>query len=193
MKVMLTQEVNQGRDVGQVAGYEPQALERLRARIASAGSRLPSASMKSIGWMSDAGLWRVQLPAFAEGLAARQTYFSPRDYGGIEAALIEAQYFRDEVFACRKYKPEAQTYLTRKRAVRGLALPISCVFDPRRQTHRVIGFWMETVDGVRKQRKVSRSVGRHGFEDAWYEVAAIVSAKVGLPVEAPPKGLLCTL
>ena len=50
-----------------------------------------------------------------------------------------------------------------------------------------------TVDGVRKQRKVSRSVGRHGFEDAWYEVAAIVSAKVGLAVEAPPKGLLCAL
>ena len=105
MKVMLTQEVNRRRDVGQVARYESHALERLRARIASAGSRLPSASMKSIGWMSDAGLWRVQLPAFAKGLAARQTYFSPRDYGGIEAALIEAQYFRDEVFACRKYKP----------------------------------------------------------------------------------------
>ena len=105
MKVMLTQEVNRRRDVGQVARYESHALERLRARIANAGSRLPSASMKSIGWMSDAGLWRVQLPAFAEGLAARQTYFSPRDYGGIEAALIEAQYFRDEVFAWRKYKP----------------------------------------------------------------------------------------
>lgn len=147
----------------------------LMARISAAGRELPDSSMKCVDWHKQWGAWRVLLPRFCGG---GQSYFSPLNYGGVEAALIEAQYFRDEAYHTAGVSLHARIRPTKKRRERGQVLPITEIFDARRNHTLVVGYWMETIDGVSQQRKVRRVIGPRSYDEAWAEVTAIVQSSV---------------
>ena len=161
--------------VGATAPLDQQILQGLRQRIAAAGRTLPDPSMKCIEWRACWAGWRVQLPRFCGG---KQIYFSHHNYGGAEAALIEAQYFRDEAFKAAGVGLYEPIRPTKKRRDRGQVLPVAETYDPRRNHYLVVGYWMETINGERKQRRISRVIGKRTREELWAEVEEIVRRKV---------------
>ena len=115
------------------------------------------------------------MPRFCGG---KQIYFSRHNYGGAEVALIEAQYFRDEAFRAAGVGLHEPIRPTKKRRERGQVLPVAETYDPRRNHYLVVGYWMETINGERKQRKISRVIGKRTREELWAEVEEIVRRKV---------------
>lgn len=151
------------------------ALAALRECIVKAGRTPPDASMKCVEWHVSSKNWRVQLPNACGG---GQHYFSQKQLGGCEAALIEAQHFRDDAHKKAGIDLHARIRVTRKRVQRGVILPICEGFDPRRNKAFVRGYWMQTIDGVSKQRVITRYVGRRKLSEAWEEVRAVVQREV---------------
>ena len=166
--------------VGATAPLDHHLLKEMRQRIAAAGRSLPDPSMKCIEWRDSWSGWRVQLPRFCGG---KQIYFSSRNYGGAETALIEAQYFRDEAFNAAGVGLHEPIRPTKKRRERGQVLPVAETYDPRRNHSLVVGYWMETINGERKQRKISRVIGKRSREELWAEVEEIVRRKVSEEAE----------
>jgi len=153
----------------------PQGLEELRERIRLAGRDLPEPSLKCISWKSEWGCWRVLLPRFCGG---HQVYFSPHNYGSRAAALIEAQYYRDNAYREAGVDLYARVRPTLKRRSRQASQPISETYCEHGKHFKVTGYWMETRNGVSKQRKVARVIGPRSREQAWMEVEAIVKAAI---------------
>jgi len=158
----------------------PGALDRtellaLRERIVASGEKPPDPSYKNIDWHVSWAAWRVQLPYFCGGGI---TYFPMADYGGTEAALIEAQYHRDEAYERAGVDVYARVRSSHRRVNnRESLLPISEIMD--RNSKTILGCWMETVDGHVRQRKVKRAFGAlRTREEAWAQVEAIVRQKV---------------
>lgn len=155
--------------------FHSTALLALRERIAATGDKPPDRSFKNIDWHSTWAAWRVQLPFFCGGGI---TYFPMADYGGPEAALIQAQYHRDEAYERAGIDVYARVRSSHRRVNEGESLlSISEVMD--RNTKTILGCWMETVDGQAKQRKVKRAFGAlRSRDEAWAQVEAIVRQKV---------------
>jgi hypothetical protein len=147
----------------------------LRERIAATGDKPPDHSFKNIDWHCAWAAWRVQLPYFCGGGIS---YFPISDYGGPEAALIQAQYHRDEAYERVGVDVYARVRSSHRRVNEGKSLlAITEVMD--RNTQTILGCWMETVDGQAKQRKVKRAFGAlRSRDEAWAQVEAIVREKV---------------
>lgn len=143
------------------------------------GQAVPVNSRKHVGWHSPDGLWRVQLPAVC---GARQEYFSPANYGGVEEALIEALLFRDQAFASAGLEPPNAASPTHSQQARGVKLPISESTGPKRRGLYISGYWMETTGGKTKQRRVTRSAQKYGYAQARAEIETLV--RKGLEREA---------
>ena len=151
------------------------ALLALRERIVVTGEKPPDPSFKNIDWHRSWAAWRVQLPYFCGGGI---TYFPMADYGGTEAALIQAQYHRDEAYERAGVDVYARVRSSHRRVNDGESLlSISEIMD--RKTKTILGCWMETADGHARQRKVKRAFGALRTRDeAWAQVEAIVRQKV---------------
>lgn len=137
--------------------------------------REPNESMRCITRFEAFKCWRVSLP---KGLGGGQVYFSDSDYGGKEAALREARYYRDERFEEVGLPIMARVNITAVRMERGEVMPVYETTD-QRGVQVVKGRWMETVKGRPKERTVQRSCSLHGAEDA----RRIVEAQVRLGIE----------
>lgn len=98
--------------------------------------------------------WRVQLPRFCGG---KQIYFSRHNYGGAEAALIEAQYFRDESFKAAGVGLHEPIRPTKKRE-RGQVLPVAETYDPRRN-HSPCGGLLDGDD--QRAKGATQDLSRH--------------------------------
>lgn len=155
--------------------FDRAALVALRDRIVATGEKPPDPSLKNIDWHVSWAAWRVQLPYFCGGGI---TYFPISDYGGPEAALIQAQYHRDEAYERAGVDVYARVRSSHRRVNDGESLlPISEIVD--RNTKTIVGCWMETVDGHARQRKVKRAFGAlRTRNEAWAQVEAIVREKV---------------
>ncbi len=74
--------------------------------------------------------------------------------------------------------PTYCTNITRRRLKDKNDLPINIQYNARRNFYYVRGAWMETRNGVLKQRTCTRTISPRTEEQAWAEVEAIVRAGV---------------
>ena len=152
--------------------YDSERLQHLLAREIQFGNA-PNCVFTAVGWFAPTQCWRVQLPS---GLGGSQAYFHPEDYGGAEEALIEALHYRDSKYGEFGRDPDVRCYVTEKQIAIGATVPMSVSYDKRRGKWTVRGYWMETHNGKRRQRKVTRVIGPRPEQDARDEVERIVRA-----------------
>lgn len=170
--------------------YDAQALEALRSKLQAAGQQIPHNSLLNISYHRRWGGWRVMLPSIC---GKEVTYFFFSDYGGPEAALLEAQTYRDDAFAKVGLDPFMRLRDRCTKRERGDLLSIWEAPSYRGTNEQfIIGSWMAMVDGKVRQRKVSRAFGRaRTRQQAWDQVEAIVRA--GVAAEAERRKALCGL
>lgn len=153
--------------------YSQDRLKTLLRNIKNSGATPPDPSFVLIDYHQSWSAWRVQLPGLV-GYGTR--YFSFKAYGDPEAALIEAQYFRDDAFEKTGIDlyARSRTRFTKQEA--GTTLCIHEGVDYRNGGRFIFGTWQETGrDGVSRQRRVSRTFGRLRTRDeAWSEVEHLV-------------------
>lgn len=161
--------------------YDPNVLEGLRRKLEASGRQPPHPSFKHIDFHPSWGAWRVQLPGIC---GSGITFFGFGDYGGPEAALIEAQFHRDEAYAKQGLDPYMRVRDRYTKQQRGSLLSIQEITDPRRNNAQyVVGSWMVTVGGKARQVKVRRVFGRlRTREEAWEIVESAV--RDGMAAEA---------
>jgi len=135
--------------------------------------------------------WRVQ---YTRGLPKPiQVYFGDATYGGKEAALIEAQRFRDQVVAIhsphmphnerrnKKYKDKEEPHV-------GITLYDDC----RKGRSRTFSWRAAYMEGQRSLRR-SWSIRKHGYEEAFRLASEFRHRMTGQPLGTcppPPESLL---
>lgn len=155
--------------------YDRTVLRKLLDTIKKDGRETPALNLKYISWHTPSKTWRVYFP---DALGGAQHYFGPCNHGGVEKALIEALYFRDDKLMKAGENPTYCTNITRRRLKDKNDLPINIQYNARRNFYYVRGAWMETRNGVLKQRTCTRTISPRTEEQAWAEVEAIVRAGV---------------
>lgn len=156
--------------------YDPHGLAQLRDKLRAAGHEPPDPSFRLIDYHPSWYGWRVQLTGL---VGAGVTYFQFSDYGGSEAALIEAQYFRDAAFAKAGVGLYMRVRQRFSKRAKNTVLSMFEATDRRNGRKAIVGTWVATEHGVSRQRRGSRSYGRiRSREAAWDEVESIVRAAV---------------
>ena len=155
-------------------GFSHAKYAQLRSDMARAGQPVPDQSMRGIAWHKVWSGWRTQLPIACQ--SALQ-YFSGANYGGWEAALLQAQHHRDA-----EYKKVGADIHSRKRVkISSLnTCGVLVVYAAKRGKYQARATWMETVNGKLKQRAVMRTIspGLRTQEQAIEEVKLIMLSGV---------------
>lgn len=137
---------------------------------------------KYVGWVNSAAFrgWRVQLP---RALEQNARYFSVSRFGSSRQAFLEACRYRDSVleqFECDSAMPG---YLTRRRLESSYRpWPVLMSVDRRTGVKYLTATWMTDTPNGRKQRKVTRSVRKCGYEEAYRQVQQAVADALDLVV-----------
>ena len=146
--------------------YDAQALEALRSKLQAAGQQMPHNSLLNISYHRRWGGWRVMLPSIC---GKEVTYFFFSDYGGPEAALLEAQIYRDDAFAKVGLDPFMRLRDRCTKRERGDLLSIWEAPSYRGTNEQfIIGSWMAMVDGtiIKVHRHGQGSKG--GRQGGWW-------------------------
>ena len=138
--------------------------------------------------------WRVQ---YARGLTKPiQVYFGDATYGGREAALVEAQAFRDQVVAL--HRPDVLTTQRRNLKHKEKTAPYVGItlHADRRKGGAVYFSWRAGYMDGAHERSRSWSVLTHGYEEAFRLASEFRHKMTGQPVgdcpPPPPELLLWT-
>lgn len=129
--------------------------------------------------------WRVQ---YARGFPKPiQVYFGDATYGGRDAALVEAQKFRDQIVA--RHQPHLLTEQRRNLKHKDKTAPyIGITLHADRRKGRGVYFsWRAAYMEGAHQRSRSWSVLTHGYEEAFRLASEFRHKMTGQPVgDCPP-------
>lgn len=130
-------------------------------------------------------LWRVWI-TFGD-FDSGQKYFSDRDYGGSEQALVAAKQLRDktvqkEKIPLRVYDGNGFTikHSKNKSGTVGINLAADRRLKPVRWT------WEARVQVNGRQTTFGRSIRTHGYQKAWAMVAQVRAAHTGMKMPSKP-------